>query len=171
MSLTTQHIEEDLSKAYVMAIGAKAGYSVELDRPHDYTVDGTFHEIVVIGNKREESGYSIDFQLKASTRCIVEEEFVKYDFDADTYNYIARRINRKNSTPLILLLLVLPENANEWLNISEDSLILKKACYWYKTGKSDFTENKNSTRISIPRKQLFSPNSLKTLFKQIEGGE
>lgn len=98
--ITTQHIEEDLSKAYVMAIGAKAGYSIEMDRPHDYTVDGTFHEIAIIENERSESGYSIDFQLKSCKNCVIEKDFIKYDFDAKTYNYFISRTYRKNSTLL-----------------------------------------------------------------------
>ena len=170
--ITTQHIEEDLSKAFVMAIGAKAGYSVDLDRPHDYTVDGTFHEVVIIENQRKESGYSIDFQLKACKNCIIEKDFIKYDFDASTYNYFITRANSRNSIPFILILLVLPENAEEWLNITEESLILKKACYWYKIDKQEpNTPNKNSKRICIPKNQLLTPNSLKELFNKVKGGE
>lgn len=169
--ITTQHIEEDLSKAYVMAIGAKAGYSVDLDRSHDYTVDGTFHEIIIFENQRNESGYSIDFQLKASKNCIIEKDYIKYDFDANTYNYFLRRVNSKNSTPFILILLVLPDKPEEWLNITEESLILKKACYWYKMEKQEATLNKNSKRIYISKNNLLTPDSLQTLFKQVKDGE
>lgn len=169
--ITTQHIEEDLSKAYVMAIGARAGYSVDLDRPHDYTVDGTFHEIIIVENQRNESGYSIDFQLKASKNCVEENDFIKYDFDSNTYNYFIRRGNSKNSTPFILILLVLPDNPKEWLNITEESLILKKACYWYKIEKQEPTPNLNSKRIFIPKNQLLTPDSLQGLFKQVKEGE
>ena len=169
--ITTQHIEEDLSKAFVMAIGAKAGYSVDLDRPHDYTVDGTFHEIIIFENQRNESGYSIDFQLKASKNCIIENDYIKYDFDAKTYNYFIRRVNSRNSTPFILILLVLPDNPEEWLNITEESLILKRACYWYKMEKQEPTSNQNSKRICIPKNQLLTPESLKELFNQVKNGE
>ena len=46
MSLTQQHIEEDLSRSYVQAVAAKAGVILSLGaRNHDYKVDGTFHQV------------------------------------------------------------------------------------------------------------------------------
>ncbi len=165
--ITQQHTEEDLSKAYVLAVGAKAGLIVRFTDGHDYTVDGSLHEVSILNGKRHESGFSFEFQLKASKNCIVKESSIAYDFDADTYNYLCERAKTKHTTPIILLLLVLPENEEEWLSISTDQLILKKACYWMKIdGK--FTENSETKRISIPQEHLFDVSAVQTLISQIK---
>ena len=68
-------------------------------------------------------------------------------------------------------MLVLPDKPEEWLNITEESLILKNACYWYKMEKQEATLNQNPKRIYIPKNNLLTPDSLQALFKQVKDGE
>ena len=74
---------------------------------------------------------ALDFQLKASINCIIEQEYIAYDLEVKTYNdLIDRRINQGNATiPCILLLKVLPSAQNNWITVSEESLNLNGACY------------------------------------------
>ena len=47
--LTTQHIQEDLSRAYIQAVAAGAGVNLSLGaQVHDYGVDGTFHQVELV---------------------------------------------------------------------------------------------------------------------------
>lgn len=148
--ITTQHIEEDLSRAYIQAVAAKAGLNLAIrDRSHDYGIDGTFHQVSHRDAGREESGFSLESQLKASINATVNDQRVTYDLDAKAFNSLAERAARKNTCPAILILLVLPENSDEWIALSEDQLILKKCCYWTTiTGAT--TPNAVSKRITIP---------------------
>lgn len=164
--ITTQHIEEDLSKAYVLAVGAKAGLNVKFTEGHDYTVDGSLHEVSSLNGKLHESGISFDFQLKASKNCSFDGASVVYDFDAETYNFLCSRANSKHTTPIILLLLVLPNDETEWLSVTTNQMILKKACYWMKID-GNFTENQSSKRILIPQEHLFDPSAAQSLIDQI----
>lgn len=165
--ITQQHTEEDLSKAYVMAVGAKAGLSVHFRDAHDYGVDGSLHQVSIVNGKRQESGYSFDFQLKASKRCSIDAaSSLVYDLDADTYNFLCDRARENRATPIVLLLLALPEDEADWLSVSPERMIMKKACYWTKIdGK--FTDNVATKRVAIPQGRLFDVAAAGELMRQV----
>lgn len=169
--ITTQHVEEDLSKAYIQAVAARAGVNLAIkDRSHDYTVDGTFHQVSYRNHKRNESGFSIDFQLKACKNVIFDEDSIRYDLDVETHNYLVERSRKKHSTQLILLLLALHEDANQWMALTEEQLVLKKCCYWA-TLAGALSTNKETRRITISRQNLFTPEKLVALLEIIEQGD
>jgi Domain of unknown function (DUF4365) len=83
-----QIIEELLSVAHVQAVAARAGVSISsFDK--DFGVDGTFRQTMATENRRFTSGYALDFQLKASTNCFLEPEFIAYDLEVKNYNDLA----------------------------------------------------------------------------------
>lgn len=165
--ITKQHTEEDLSKAYVLAVGAKAGLSVKFTDGHDYTIDGSLNEVSVVRGRYHESGISLDFQLKACQNCIEEDDSIIYDFDADTYNYLCERAKTKYASPVILLLLALPKDENDWIVATPEQLILKRACYWM-SFTSDFSQNTSTKRIKIPKKNLFNIAAAKSLIDTVK---
>ncbi len=169
--LTDEHRKEDLSRAYVQAIAARAGINIALNtRNHDYGIDGAFHQIVIVQNKRFESGISLDFQLKASTRHTKKEHHIHYELDAKTYGQLVNRANRPRATPSILLLLCLPEKFEDQFCMSEEELILRNCCYWTSLFEKP-VDNVHSITIPIQRSNLFTPESLNNLLNQIERGE
>lgn len=169
--LTTQHVEEDLSRAYVQAIAAKARVNLALrERSHDYGIDGTFHQVSYRDGHRKESGFSLDFQLKASIRAAVNGQHVAYDLDAKTFNFLVERAARKNTCPAILILLVLPQDPVDWLALSEEQLVLKRCCYWTTIPRA-VTSNASSKRIIIPRSRQLTPEKLTSLIGSVANGE
>lgn len=167
--ITDQHVAEDLSRAYVQAVGAKAGLIVTLQRSHDYGVDGTFHDVQVIGGRRCESGFALDFQLKASKNWTATDQEVVYSLEVKNYNDLVRRHARFRATPSLLVLLCLPENPDEWLQISERELLLRKCCYWERL-KGDPSQNKERITVRIPRKQRLTPDVLMDLMNRVRTG-
>jgi Domain of unknown function (DUF4365) len=120
-------VEEPLSLAHVHAISAVAGISISnFDR--DFGADGTFRQITILGNRRYVSGYALDFQLKASTQCQIEAESIVYDLEVKAYHDLVNRQQMIGSTPIVLILKVLPYDRDQWLNVSEDSLLLSGGC-------------------------------------------
>ena len=105
--LTDQHISEALSRAYVRAIAGRTGLNLAI-REYDYGVDGSFDEVVVRQNRRVESGFSLSFQLKASTQWQIDDTQVVYDLEVKTYNDLILRRSMRTATPCILILLALP---------------------------------------------------------------
>ena len=89
-------------------------------REYDYGVDGSFDEVVVRQNRRVESGFSLSFQLKASTQWQLDSTDAIYDLEAKTYNDLILRRSMRAATPCILILLVLPTDSKQWL-ICEES--------------------------------------------------
>jgi hypothetical protein len=167
--LTDQHIAEALSRAYVRAIAGRAGLNLAI-REYDYGVDGSFDEVVVRQNRRVESGFSLSFQLKASTQWQLEANHIIYDLEAKTYNDLILRRSIRMAVPCILILLALPADAEQWLICEESELRLKGACYWaYLSG--NLSENRQSVRIRISQNQRLTPESLLTLIENVKTGE
>ena len=166
--MTQNDIEEALSRAYVHAVTGRAGVNIATDLK-DYGTDGTFREVVPFKGVLIPSGCSLDFQLKASIDCTLEKDHVVYDMKADAFQKLVhRRIN--GSTPQILILLALPQDAEQWLGHSEEALLIRKCCYWYLVDK-EYTDNTSTVRIRIPRNQQFTTESLVELLTKAQLGE
>jgi hypothetical protein len=63
----------------------------------------------------------------------------------------------------ILVILFLPNDADSWLSISPDELILKKAAYWVCLYGAPTSSNSSGQTIYIPKANLLTPLSLKDL--------
>ncbi|MBD2778016.1 DUF4365 domain-containing protein [Iningainema tapete] len=167
--LTEPHILESLSRSYIRAIAGIAGLNLSI-REYDYGVDGNFDEITIRNNRRVESGFSLSFQLKASTQWQRDDNIVIYDLEAKTYNDLVLRGNFRMAVPCILILFALPSDSSQWLIYNEDEMRLRGSCYWeYLSGKP--TDNRQSVRIRIPRAQRLTPESLLNLIEKVKTGE
>src|SRR5258705_2116714 len=89
--ITLQHTEECLSLAYVHALAGRAGVNLAAQRVHDYGIDGTFRSIKIVGTRRVESGFAVDFQMKATINWEYNGPDVAYDLEAKTYNDMVQR--------------------------------------------------------------------------------
>jgi Domain of unknown function (DUF4365) len=167
--LTEQHIIESLSRAYVRALAGKAGLNLSV-REYDYGVDGNFDEITIREKRRVESGFSLSFQLKASTQWQRDDNTVIYDLEAKTYNDLVLRRNFRMAVPCILILFALPPDPSQWLIYNEEEMRLRGSCYWdYLSGAP--IENRQSVRIKIPRQQCLTSESLLELIEKVKTGE
>jgi hypothetical protein len=166
--LTDQHIAESVSRAYIRAIAGRSGLNLAI-REYDYGVDGSFDEVKIYNRRRVESGFSLAFQLKSSTRWQQDQTHIIYDLESKTYNDLILRRSMKAVVPCILLLLALPPDSTEWVICEEDALKLRGTCYWsYLSGP--LTENRQSIRIRIDRQQRLTPESLLTLIQNVKTG-
>lgn len=167
--ITSQHIEEDLSRAYIQAVVAKAGAILALDRAHDYAIDGTVRQVRYVNGKRKESGFHLDFQLKSCKNVVLTADEARYDLDVDTYNYLVERHAAKYTNKVLLILLALHEAEAEWLSLSEEQLVVKKCCYWISLSGA-LSNNKETRRVTIPRANLLTPEKLNELLTIVEEG-
>ena len=177
--LTQQHIQEDLSKAYIQAVAATAGLNLSLGtHSHDYGVDGTFHQVQIVTRtdpagklvkRRLNSGFNLEFQCKASIDWLDELDHIVHDLEAKTYNDLVLRTDTTNATPIILILMCLPQNQADWLQLSEHELLLRKCCYWHRLS-GEKTVNTSTKRIRIPKAQRLEPAAVSHLLSQVEQG-
>jgi hypothetical protein len=166
--MTQNDIEEALSRAYVFAVASRAGVDIA-GTFKDYGVDGTFRRIAVLpDNTRVNTGFPVDFQLKASINCTVGETSVSYRMKAVAYNKLVWRRNN-GGIPIVLILMVLPNDPEHWMAHSEDELLLRQCCYWHLVGE---TETDSATiLIDIPRSQALTPTELNQLLDAAAAGE
>lgn len=163
--ITRQHTQEALCRAHLIALAGLAGANYELQAGFDYGVDCTIRGVAVnpSDGRRIGSGFSIELQLKSSTRWQLEEDSVVYDLEAKTWNDLVSR--EVAAIPLYLVLLCLPADDDDWLNCSEDQLVLKNCCYFYRPQGQPRTENTASVRIRIPRMNLFNSKAVIDLLR------
>ena len=122
-----------------------------------------------MNRKRKESGFHLDFQLKACKNVAITPGEARYDLDADTYNYLVDRHETKHTNKVLLILLALPDTEAEWLSLSEEKLVLKKCCYWISLAGA-LSQNKESRRVAIPRANLLTSERLVELLNLVEEG-
>lgn len=155
--ITLQHTEECLSLAFVHALAGRAGVNLAAQRTHDYGVDGTFRSVAIIGSRRIETGYAVDFQLKATTNWEYRDGGVVYDLEVKTYNDMVQR--GAEAVPLILILLCLPPDDKHWIDCDETRLILQHSCYWTQVHGAP-TTNTSKKRIFIPRANALTAEAI-----------
>lgn len=168
MPTPIQSIEESISVSCVSAIVSRAGASFDIVK-QDYGVDLTVRRIDSIGGKRMDMGGVFDCQLKATINWGKDDNFVVFDLDTETYNKLLYR--KDNSTiPCFLVVMCLPKDKKDWVCVSEESLTIKKCCYYFSVEGTP-TKNKSTIRVKIPREQLLTPSTIKDLITKVSQGK
>ncbi len=165
--MTEEHIKEAISLRYMELIAAYNGYDVSNSK-NDYGRDLQIDEVDLFDDGRFLStNRSLHFQVKSTTtKSIIEEnESIKYDLKAKNYNDLIAL--KDTASPLILLLFVLPENKNNWLELTKEELITRKCAYWFMPSETaSKTDNNSTIRIDIDKRHLVDLETIDLLFKK-----
>ncbi len=158
--LTPQDREEALSRAYIQAIAAGAGYVVATQ---DFDRDGVDVEIQAGGAMRP----ALALQLKATINLAAGPD--------GTFRYALKRRNYDllrlpTQVPRLLALLHLPKQQDSWLKVTAEKLVLKKCVYWAALAGLPESENRESVTISIPSANILDVASLRALMEQSRTG-
>ncbi len=151
--LTAADKEEALSRAYVEAIAASAGYTTavrNLDR------DGVDLQINAGGLMRP----SLDLQLKATINLGSASQGV-YRYPLQRRNYDLLRL--PTVVPRILVLLSLPPDESQWMSVTPEELVIRKCAYWVSLQGYRETDNTTSVTITIPEQNRFDVAALRRL--------
>lgn len=169
--MTEEQIKEQLSKGYLNLLASRAGYKSrthELDHGVDVTITRVREYIRGNGKKRLlDSGQCIDVQLKCTCEksIVAGPDFIKYDLEAKSFNDLVDRAD--DVAPLILVLMVLPDDKNKWLNVRNHEIALAKCAYWYLPDDgATYSDNGRTTRISIPRINALCIDFIDNKFKE-----
>ena len=162
--LTEQNIEAELSYAYLHAVATKAGFSCEYRNRH---LDGAGVDATItedgrkLGDDSILTSFAVDVQLKATYRELTEQDGrISYSLTIPHYDKL--RIEEV-AAPRILLVLRLPPNPEEWLQISEDALVAKRCAYWVSLRGALASPNDKNQTVYIPRVNLLTPQGLTNL--------
>lgn len=166
--LTVPHCKESLSRAYVTAVVGRARHQLIWGREYDYGVDGSVRILEARGDRIREIGFGFDFQSKTTVDWSLVGTDIVYDLEADAYNNLVERA-RSGAMPFLLILLCLPKDADIWLSVSPDELILRRCAYWCKVN-GDLTSNSATQRIRVPNSHVLTPEAVASVLQDIKTG-
>ncbi|HEU4410455.1 MAG TPA: DUF4365 domain-containing protein [Polyangiaceae bacterium] len=153
-------VKEELGLAYVRAVAARAGFSVEETRKDRDGVDLTICARGKLSDDAVSKSPRLEVQLKstAALGALPPVEF-SYELDADDYNHLVG----PRLVPRILLVFVMPKSEAQWLSWTEDSLVLRHSAYWLSLAGRESTTNIRSKSVKVPRGHVFNPESIRSL--------
>ena len=167
-ALSEPNIESELSYAYMHAIASRAGMSCVVSGRHEDN-SGLDARLMAWG-PFEGGGYltevTLYVQLKATIIPPVDNERTLSYFLHGVERYNKLRMETR-STPLILVVLFLPQNAADWLEHSEEELVLRRCAYWTSLCGAPETANANGQTIHIPKANLFNAEGLIALMTRL----
>lgn len=165
MSFNTQ--KEDFSYAYVHAVAATAGYSLQsaTRRLDDSGIDATITVPGTINSKRLPR---FDIQIKCTSQDILKEQTINYRLTAKNYEELSYD---NPFVPQLLVVVIVPDNVNDWLSQSEESLCLGRCGYWLSLRGQPQLTNQATITVEIPRQNIFNLDALRMIMRRVAAGE
>lgn len=158
--------KEQFSLAYVNAIAAKiglsnAGWSVD-DDSVDLSLKGRGYDALIRNPQ-------VDLQLKCtSQKNIIKNGLLHFPLKKKNYDDLR---GDDVMCPRYLVVLVVPENIDQWIESKNDSMVLHHSCYWVSIRSYPETKNETSVTIEIPVTQKLDCDSLTELMCLASRGE
>jgi len=157
--LTDNDRKERLSHAYIAAMAAHCGFTV---LTHDLDRD-TIDIQVSSGTSRRAS---VQFQLKATSSPNWDGDELKFQLKRKNYNDMVLQ----RQVPLLLAVMVLPEDPSDWLVVDDYQLAMKR-CVWWASFIGKPPTEQGSVQVRLKRNDALTPDALKSLILLSEGGQ
>ena len=163
---------EDMSVAYLTALCANNGFTL-MKEEHDN--DGVDRTVKCTGKPSidcKRKSPKLDVQLKSaySPSNIKKNPDGSISFKLEVKNYNIL-VDTERITPIILVVLYMCEDENQWLEQTTDYLKIKKCAYWISLEGWDPSENKDKITITIPANHILSKESLHELMMKVANEE
>ncbi len=160
--LTGADQKEALSRVYVKALAARAGYSTSVPEPDRDSVD-----------LRMQAGGAgrpaLDLQLKATTG-FAEPQGGLLPFRLSIKNYNDLRV--LTQTPRLLVVLELPTDESRWVAVTPEDLVLRRRAYWLSLQQGhDEVTGQQTVTVHIPEQNVFDVKALLALMERSRMGE
>lgn len=163
--MLTSNDKEDIHISYLLSVCASANISLDLQRHDSDSTDGIIKKTIELDNG-EKYMSSLRIQLKctsSASQFTDKGNQIQYKLKVKNYNDLCT----KCTTPIILGLLVLPENENDWVKWSEKELLINGCMYWADFSTKLPSENKNSITVNIDKNNLINKDTLLEILRKI----
>jgi hypothetical protein len=158
--LTGQDREEAISRAYVVAIAAAAGY---VTATPDFDRDSIDLMVAAGGDVRPK----IDLQLKATIN--LRKVGNNFALQLKKKNYDDLRV--ASMTPRLIVVLNLPKKEPEWLKVSVQRLVIKRCAYWASlSGAPPLPANQDTKVVLFPATNRFDVDGVRELMEMARTG-
>ena len=170
--LNSNDIESELSYAYLHAVAAHVGAGCQVA---SRSYDGNGIDAMITGwGPFRNGGYlqeiSIHVQLKATVKpSVIRSGHISYPLN-NTKRYDDLR-SLTLAVPRIMVVMYLPEAQAEWLNVSDEKLLMKKCAYWVSLRGAGASSNTSGKTVYIPQIQIFNEENLETIFSTLSRRE
>ena len=158
--MTENTKKEEFSYGYIQLICAIAGCAAEITgRVMDN--EGIDVRITAPGLTNDVDDVTMKVQVKCTSNLIINKEgSIKYDLKVKNYNKLVGTMSYGKQ---ILIVVNVPENTNNWVDILQDKTLVRKCGYWIDLKGKSKTNNREAVRIDIPQENLLTPNSIQQL--------
>ncbi|TAF99654.1 MAG: DUF4365 domain-containing protein [Oscillatoriales cyanobacterium] len=143
--------KELFSKAYVRAVAAVAGFSID---PLELDFDSIDLQITAASGDGSVYFPELKLQLKCTSRDVIDGDYMR----------------RNALVPRILVVVLVPENLEDWLQQSEAELCMRNCAYWMSLRGQTETQNIANVTVSLPRSNQFTVEALKSMIQRISEG-
>ncbi len=154
--LTDNDRKEHLSHAYMHALAAFCGYTWVTPNADRDSID-----IEIRSGPSRFAGLA--FQLKATSRPDLRDEGLKFQLKNKNFNDLVAQ----SQTPRLLAVMVLPDDAAEWLRVDEQVLALRR-CVWWLSLRGQAPTDQGSVQVALPKANLLGPDALRDLIRRSE---
>ncbi|MFE2476425.1 DUF4365 domain-containing protein [Streptomyces sp. NPDC059389] len=162
--------EEQISLAFTRMITYAAGCAV---KTHDTDYEGVDLTITSSVEYQKILGPQFDLQLKATIQHDrLNDEHMTWPMKVKPYRKLVRGNDGKRHIPAYLGVLLLPEDATEWVKVDENRLITESRMFWQ--AASAFPSETTSTTthtVHLPRSNLFTVEQLLRIMEAIGNNE
>lgn len=149
-------VKENYSKAYIRSIAAVAGCVVEMPENDRDSIDLKIRGYPSSQGKLKT--VTIDVQLKCTWNYTQHDDSIGFRLKIKDYN----DLRRQSHFPFILVVVLVPKNKNEWIEQSEENLLMRYCGYWASLENMP-AESSDKIIIRIPRVNVFTPNAIQEI--------
>ena len=156
--------KEQFSNAYLQAVASVAGYSLYKPAVDDDSVDWGIAATGSIGRIRAPR---LELQLKSTSTDVLDDTTIRYPLKLKNYNDL--RFSNF-AIPRILVLILLPNKLDDWMQQSEAELCIRYCGYWLSLRGMPETQNTTTVTVTIPRTNQFTVAALESIMQGIGQG-
>jgi hypothetical protein len=154
--------KQAFSKAYARAVAAVAGFKVDEPETDDDSIDMRFSAGATLPRRP---------QIEAQLKCSADDELRIEDFSfwLSKKNYDDLRAT--TLVPRILVVVRVPLEPAQWLDLSEQELVLSYCGYWHSLSGAPEITNETGMTLRIRREHVFTPGQLQAMMAVVETGD
>ncbi len=110
----------------------------------------------------------MEIQLECKAAPVPDAEVIAHPVKLKNYDDLRAE---NVFVPRVLVLVLVPETVSDWLEQSEESLVMRRCGYWVSLRGLPSSENATGHTIRVPRSQVLTPSSLRDIMDRIGRGE
>ena len=158
--------KEQYSSAFLRAVTSVAGYTLAKPDVDDDSIDWIIASRGGVASLFRRP--RLEVQLKCSARDLMRGEHLHFPLSLKNYDDLR---DEHVLVPRILIIMTVPDETNDWLIQSDDSITVRHCGYWMSLYGLPATKNTDTVTVRVPREQVFTPAALGDIMRRVNAKE